>query len=92
MSETERAYYSFQYSLFFTLCFEVLGGLLFLWATKYVVSDRRKAEEESSGAIGKVGRSFSQSVSSVVLSVVNTYIEGFSWAAITSIDLPVFKA
>eukprot|EP00094_Tigriopus_californicus_P007790 TCALIF_07502-PA protein Name:"Similar to spin Protein spinster (Drosophila melanogaster)" AED:0.16 eAED:0.16 QI:0/0.75/0.55/1/0.75/0.77/9/69/476 len=45
MSDMERDYYAFQYSLFMCVAFEVVGGLFFLWATLYVVDDKRKAAE-----------------------------------------------
>lgn len=49
MSEMERDYYAFQYSLFMCVAFEVIGGLFFLWATFYVVDDKRKAAEYIQG-------------------------------------------
>eukprot|EP00095_Tigriopus_kingsejongensis_P002484 maker-scaffold64_size435223-snap-gene-0.6 protein:Tk02484 transcript:maker-scaffold64_size435223-snap-gene-0.6-mRNA-1 annotation:"GI19157" len=45
MSEIERDYFAFQYSLFLCLAFEAVGGLFFLWTIFYVVEDRRKAAE-----------------------------------------------
>ena len=45
MTSTEREYFSFEYSLFVTLAFEVLGGLFFLAATGFVAGDKEKADQ-----------------------------------------------
>ena len=53
MTETEAEFYAFQYAFYFNALVEGIGGFFFLWAVKYVVQDKMKAEQ-SQIPIGKI--------------------------------------
>ena len=44
----------FQTALFSSMGLELLSGIFFMWTTLYVISDRRKAEEEERKLQGTV--------------------------------------
>lgn len=53
MSGAELDFFAFQQTLLLSILFELAGAALFLWSAKYVVRDRRDAEEAAAAAGGK---------------------------------------